>query len=230
MADLQILATGVEAAPSDVVIPDSAEIQPKSVRATFNGSGAGSAFLPTLVLVSDAGHEAWRIPTAVPVEAGGSAEVTWAPFLDGRPPGLPVWTDILPTLSLNYDAINGTASGSFARAMVQAAAPGYTVLLWLRIVVTNLGGPSATPYQILGLPPCDTLVSGDDKRVTATLAQGLSSPHPANDNSASRPAYVDAIGTIWPTESADPQVDATNYPDDTVIFSGFGVYPWNPSA
>ena len=127
MADLQILATGVAAAPSDVVIPDSAEIQPKSVRATFDGSGAGGAFLPTLVLVSDAGHEAWRIPTAVPVEAGGSAEVTWAPFLDGRPPGLPFWTDILADLSLNYGTIKTDVGNSYAYTTVQADAAWATV-------------------------------------------------------------------------------------------------------
>ena len=226
MADLQILATGVSAAPADVVIADSAEIQPKSVRATFDGSGATSPFLPTLVLVSDAGHEAWRVPTAVPVAAGDSAEVSWAPFLDGRPPGLPYWTNILSQLSLNYGALNN--SDSFAFSMVQATAPAATVLVWLRLVLASDYSPNNVPFQVLGLPPAWIVISSTDTSVTAVLASGISDPVGASDVSTPHPAYIDATGIIETAQTGDPVVCADNYKLDAVIFSGFGVYPYDP--
>ena len=226
MADLQILATGVEAAPSDVVIPDSAEIQPKSVRATFDGSGATSPFLPTLVLVSDAGHEAWRVPTAIPVAAGDSAEVSWAPFLDGRPPGLPYWTNIFSQLSLNYGAFDN--SQSYAFAMVQATAPSATVLVWLRLVLAGDYSPSSVPFQVLGLPPAWVEQRTADQSVTAVMAYGVSEPVGASDTSAPHPAFLDATGIIENGETGDPVVCADNYKLGAVIFSGFGVYPYDP--
>ena len=228
MADVQILAPSVETAPADLVLPASAEITPRSVRALFDGTSAATPFLPTLVLVSDAGHEAWRIPTAVPVAAGGTAEVSWAPFLDGRPPGLPLWQDILGTLSLNYGAYD--SQFSYAYAMVQAAGPLYTVLVWLRLELAADYSPNATPFQIIGLPPPSFDVSADDAAVTAPILLGISDTVGSSDLSGSYPAFVDATGNIQPQEHADPVVCADNYRLAAVIFAGFGVYPYDPQA
>ena len=224
MADLQILATGVAAAPSDVVIPDSAEIQPKSVRASFDGSGAGGPFLPTLVLISDANHEAWRIPTDVPVQAGDSAEVSWAPFLDGRPPGLPYWTDILAGLSLNYGTIKTDVGNSYAYATVQALADFATVLVWLRITLSDNGGPSAQVYQLVGLPPALQI---PDLTPTQVTASGISNTSGTSEPDSDVPVFIDSQGFLHPQRATDPTICANNYADFACIFSGFGVYPYH---
>lgn len=51
---------------------------PKSVTATFDGSGAAGAFLPTLIIAGKEGREVARIP-APEVAAGATAEVSWFP-------------------------------------------------------------------------------------------------------------------------------------------------------
>lgn len=51
---------------------------PKAVQATFDGSGAGGAFLPTLIIAGKEGREVARIP-APEVAAGATAEVSWFP-------------------------------------------------------------------------------------------------------------------------------------------------------
>jgi len=80
-ADVQILGTGSKAAPLDYVLPSGSELVLKAVRADFNGAGAASAFLPALEIISDAGHSVGVYPTDVAVAAGGSASVSFAPFL-----------------------------------------------------------------------------------------------------------------------------------------------------
>ncbi len=84
-ADVQILGTGEKAAPLDYVLPSGSELILKAVRADFDGSGAGSAFLPALEIISDAGHSVGVYPTDVAVAAGGSASVSFAPFLRNAP-------------------------------------------------------------------------------------------------------------------------------------------------
>ncbi len=81
MPDVQFHPLGTEDAPADWELPQSLEIIPKCIRAVFDGSGAGSAFLPCLVIVSDSGREVGRFPVADAdvVAAGASAEVTWFP-------------------------------------------------------------------------------------------------------------------------------------------------------
>lgn len=80
--DKQILVAGTAPTPADFLIPGNGQIQPKAVNAVFDGSGAASAFLPTLEIVSDAGVVVARCP-APSVAAGGSAEVSWFPRVGG---------------------------------------------------------------------------------------------------------------------------------------------------
>jgi hypothetical protein len=52
----------------------------ESVSADFDGSGAAGAFLPSLALYAQSGELLSRTFPADSVAAGGSAEVTFAPF------------------------------------------------------------------------------------------------------------------------------------------------------
>ena len=79
--DVQILPFETKNAPNSWVIPDALKIMVKTIEATFDGAGAGSAFLPAVQILSDSGHSVGIFPTDSTVAAGGSAEVTFAPFL-----------------------------------------------------------------------------------------------------------------------------------------------------
>lgn len=79
--DVTILAAGSEAAPLSYEVPNTQEIVPLTVNATFDGTSATTAFAPTVEIVSDSGIVIARVPTTSSVAAGGSAEVTFAPFL-----------------------------------------------------------------------------------------------------------------------------------------------------
>lgn len=69
--------------PVSYTVPNAAEIVVKAVNATFDGSGAAGTFAPTVEIVSDGGVVVARVPCQTSVAAGGSAEVTFAPFLRG---------------------------------------------------------------------------------------------------------------------------------------------------
>lgn len=87
MPDLQIPAPGVKAAPLIYTVPGSVEMIVKAAFATFNGAGAGGAFLPCLRVLSPAGLVVGEYVTDSSVAAGSSAEVSFAPFLRGATAG-----------------------------------------------------------------------------------------------------------------------------------------------
>jgi hypothetical protein len=73
---------GESDAPLTYTVPPSFSFTLMGVRASFDGGGAGGAFLPCVQLVSDSGQVmAQTIGSAV--AAGDSADVTFAPFLRG---------------------------------------------------------------------------------------------------------------------------------------------------
>lgn len=78
----QIIAAGQEPTPVEYLVPNAQEIIVTAVDAVFDGTGAAGDFIPTVELVSDGGK---RISFAIAskVLAGGSAEVSFAPFLRG---------------------------------------------------------------------------------------------------------------------------------------------------
>jgi hypothetical protein len=76
--DRQILVVGQESAPAQFLVPGNGQIQPKCVRAVYDGSGAGSAFLPVLRFISDAGVTVGEF-VGTEIAAGGSAAVSWFP-------------------------------------------------------------------------------------------------------------------------------------------------------
>jgi hypothetical protein len=78
----QILPGGQSSAPYTYTLPASTAFELLAVRAILDGTAAGGAFLPCVQLWSDAGQlMAQRVGSSV--AAGGSADVTFAPFLGG---------------------------------------------------------------------------------------------------------------------------------------------------
>ena len=81
MADrtIQILPGGQSSAPFTYTVPPSSAFELLGVRATFDGTGAGSAWLPAVQIVSDAGVEMIHTEGAS-VAAGGTADVAFFPW------------------------------------------------------------------------------------------------------------------------------------------------------
>lgn len=77
-----LIARDTAAVPKDYLVPAAQEIEPLIVRADIDGSGAAGQFDPTLQVLSPAGDVIFTVPAST-VAAGGSASVTWAPFLRG---------------------------------------------------------------------------------------------------------------------------------------------------
>jgi hypothetical protein len=81
-ATTEISGIGDGQAPHEYVVPAAQSFDLLGVRATFDGAGAAGDFLPALQIISDAGHILSQTVGSV-VAAGGSADVTFAPFLRG---------------------------------------------------------------------------------------------------------------------------------------------------
>lgn len=81
MADVALLAGGALPAPLPYVIPGAQEIVVKAATATFDGSAAAAAFVPTLQIVAPNGTVLASCPASSPVAAGASADVSWFPFV-----------------------------------------------------------------------------------------------------------------------------------------------------
>ena len=79
--DRQIIITGTAPAPAQWTVPGSGQIRPKSVFATFNGTGAAAAYCRALKIISDGGQTVCIARTSETVAAGASADVSW--FLGG---------------------------------------------------------------------------------------------------------------------------------------------------
>jgi hypothetical protein len=78
-SDVLVSAPGTETAPLDYLIAPGQEIVLKAAFATFDGSGAGGAFLPTLRVVAPSGQVVGEYVTDSTVAAGASAEVSFFP-------------------------------------------------------------------------------------------------------------------------------------------------------
>lgn len=84
MPDVSIVNQSVTAVPDQYTVPGAQAIGVKAVRASIDGSGAASTFLPALQLLDPAGHVMWTaVDTSKTVAAGGSADVSWFPGLGG---------------------------------------------------------------------------------------------------------------------------------------------------
>lgn len=103
MSDRQYNPLGQEQAPAAWVIPSSLQVVLKTVYASFDGSGAGSSFVPCLELVTDSGHVEGAYPLGGEVAAGASADATWFPrggltgFIRYVTPNVGSWLSVATT-------------------------------------------------------------------------------------------------------------------------------------
>ena len=80
MASEPVVSSAVVTAPKDYPIPGAQQIQPLSIRASFDGSGSGGAWLPAVQILDRNGNVlSTHADPNVSVAAGGSADVTWFP-------------------------------------------------------------------------------------------------------------------------------------------------------
>lgn len=100
-----VAVPGDPASPLEYTVPGSTAFVPRAASATFDGSGAAGAFLPTMTWLSQSGEVLGRY-TAPEVAAGSSAEVSWFPWRRIR--------SVASRLVLDYnlgeivDAVDGT--------------------------------------------------------------------------------------------------------------------------
>lgn len=79
MADTQYKPLGTESTPADWVVPGALDLLLKSIYAEYDGTSAGSSYVPTVELLDDAGRTVGAWPYSSSVAAGASADVTWFP-------------------------------------------------------------------------------------------------------------------------------------------------------
>jgi hypothetical protein len=82
MADASIVSTANVAAPEGYTLQGTNELLLKAVRATIDGSGTATAYLPALQLLDPNGNVMWTAVGST-VAAGASADVSWFPGLGG---------------------------------------------------------------------------------------------------------------------------------------------------
>ena len=117
------------AAPAVYTVPGSAEVEPLSAFATFDGTGAASSFLPSIAFYSASGLLVARaFPDGQTVAAGGSADVSYFPGVAGASSsggGITSWAQLnslgaqtfnnaAQTIAapLNSQQVHGTAFGA----------------------------------------------------------------------------------------------------------------------
>lgn len=79
MADVALIAGGVEETPLDYTIPGAQEIIVKAATASFDGTSAAGGFVPTLLIKAPNGAVLAACPIGSTIAAGASADVSWFP-------------------------------------------------------------------------------------------------------------------------------------------------------
>lgn len=77
MPDVTITAVALEDSPADYDVPPTQEIIPKLASASYDGSGAGGDYIPTLQLVSPDLKVVGSFPFSTAVPAGESVDIAW---------------------------------------------------------------------------------------------------------------------------------------------------------
>lgn len=94
MADVEILAQQVAAAPLNYQIPGGQEIVLKCLAASFDGAAAASPWQPAIQVVGPSGQVLRTFPLGTTIAAGASADVTWFPRGGVSAGGTPGSTDL----------------------------------------------------------------------------------------------------------------------------------------
>ena len=120
--DQQILVTGQAPTPASWVVPGTGQVTPRSIFAHYDGTGAASAFLPALKIISDGGVTVGIYPIGGGdlIAAGGSADVSWFPGVGGGSGAFTsgAWTQVfhydVPALSTaaSIDTVGSTWSNT----------------------------------------------------------------------------------------------------------------------
>jgi hypothetical protein len=149
-SDSALLVAGSGAAPLSYEVPNAQEIVTLAARAVVDGSGAASAFLPVVQIISDGGIVLAEAFTDASVAAGASAQVSWFPGVaaaaaasssaveevayfewnggsSGAIPGTRKF-DVSLTSSSNSAVFD--ASGGFARVKASGAIQAYLFVDW----------------------------------------------------------------------------------------------------
>jgi hypothetical protein len=194
--DRQFAPLGVEPTPAGWELPSGLFLQPKVIFANFDGTLAAGAFLPSLQVVSDSGHVVFEVPVSTAVAAGGSASVTWAPFLrtgggSGTSGGAGLGTPGTYLISLPsgasqciIDAVGGGGGGPIGQSTGTGAVSG-----------SSGGGGGA--YQHLEAP-VSTMAFPLTVVVAAGGASGVPFTHPTGFNGGNS-TVTDANGIVWLT-------------------------------
>lgn len=83
MADSAILASQVQATPNGYTLPSGQELILKSVKASYDGTGAAGSFVPVLQVVAPGGAIIGEYPLGQTLAAGASADISWFPGVTG---------------------------------------------------------------------------------------------------------------------------------------------------
>ena len=118
-------------APLTYQIAGGLEVQLESVVATIDGSGAGSTFDAVLSVYTQAGLLVSRTKPSTSISAGGSAIVTWAPFLGKQPASTSPGSGITTAFRVSNLATQACPAGAG------------TDLTW-NVVVTSINSPYTT--------------------------------------------------------------------------------------
>lgn len=79
MADVEILAQQVSAAPLDYPVPGGQEILVKCLAASFDGTSAAVPWQPAIQVIGPSGQVLRTFPIGPTLAAGASADVSWFP-------------------------------------------------------------------------------------------------------------------------------------------------------
>lgn len=116
----QYLPLGTVSTPATWTLPAGLELAVGSVFASFDGTSAAGAYIPTLQVISDAGATVVEVPQDASVAAGSSVVASWAPFLRGQAAATTTATGV-PFASATYSNAAFADTG-FARSNVSVTA------------------------------------------------------------------------------------------------------------
>jgi hypothetical protein len=145
VADTTIAGLPTKAAPLDYLIPKSIEVLPRSIQATFDGTGAGAAFLPTLQVIADSGVVVGTYPVDTAVAAGASATASWFPGVTKAAASAAASSVIGAQVTRTADLTVGAGAGlTIAWDTLIGDTSGGTV--WTAGAPTQMFAPSAGTY------------------------------------------------------------------------------------
>lgn len=163
MADVALTIGSSAPAPLGYTVPGAQEIDLVAAFASFDGTGAAGAFLPTLRLKASSGQVVWEAIADTAVAAGASADVSWFPGVTNPPA-----------------TTTGLTNLSVAMGRVDPASPpvilagSSTTITWS---IVTIEGPGIV--WAAGLPRQVTVNDGGAIIASVTVAPSLDWPNTA---------------------------------------------------